>query len=341
MASGGGGEAGMVYLLPMRYVSMPVGGPEVSVLGLGCAAMLGRTGRRESVAALTAAWDAGITFYDTARSYGYGESEGLLGEFLAGERRQRAVICTKFGILPAERNWKQRVKPLAQAAVRLLPALRGMAQRQAAGQIVAGAFSVELLQRSLETSLRALRMEFVDMLLLHAAPLSVLAQDDLMAALGRLVESGKVRMAGISGAQEVVAASFAQRPAALTTAQFAMNAQQLDFADTTEKAAREGWFLVANHPFGGPAGVSACRQKVEAMRQDAALPAELREKLTPDAQLMPEVVLNAILSGTGVHAVIPAMMQPKHLAGNVRAIESCRFSAAEIALLRSALRASK
>lgn len=61
--------------------------PRVSVLGLGCAAMLGRAGRRDSLAALGAAYDAGITFYDTARSYGYGACEGLLGEFFAGKKR--------------------------------------------------------------------------------------------------------------------------------------------------------------------------------------------------------------------------------------------------------------
>jgi aryl-alcohol dehydrogenase-like predicted oxidoreductase len=305
---------------------------------MGCAAMLGRTGRRESLAALAAAWDAGITFYDTARSYGYGESENLLGEFFAGERRQRAVICTKFGILPAARGWKQRVKPLAQAAVRVFPALRGVAQRQAAGQLVVGKFSVELLRTSLQASLRALRMDSVDMLLLHAAPISVLAQDDLLDALQRLVQAGTVRMAGISGEQAVIAASFAQHPHGLTTAQFAMNSSQIDFAKQTEKAARDGWFLVANHPFGGPAGVSQYRRRIDAMREDAALPVALREKLTHDDQLMPEVVLNTILSGTGVHAVIPAMMQSQHLAANVRAVEQCRFTLQELALLRAAMR---
>ncbi len=238
----------------MRTISNPAGGPQVSVLGLGCAAMLGRAGRRESLDALSAAWDAGITFYDTARSYGYGESEALLGEFFAGgkTRREQAVICTKFGIQPAARNWKQRVKPVVRAAVRVIPALREAVQRQASSQIVATDFSVELLRASLDASLRALRTEYVDMLLLHAAPMSVLAQDDLFAALERLVEAGKVRMAGISGEQDVIAASFAQRPRALTTAQFAMNASQMGFAAETQKAMRDGWFLVANHPFGGP-----------------------------------------------------------------------------------------
>ncbi len=54
---------------------------------------------------------------------------------------------------------------------------------------------------------------------------------------------------------------------------------------------------------------------------------------------MPEIVLNAILSGTGVHAVIPAMIKPEHLAANVRAVEHCRFTPEELALLRNALSA--
>jgi aryl-alcohol dehydrogenase-like predicted oxidoreductase len=43
--------------------------------------------RKESLAALGAAHEAGITFYDTAWSYGCGESEALLGEFSADAQR--------------------------------------------------------------------------------------------------------------------------------------------------------------------------------------------------------------------------------------------------------------
>jgi hypothetical protein len=49
---------------------------------------------------------------------------------------------------------------------------------------------------------------------------------------------------------------------------------------------------------------------------------------------MPEIVLNAILRGTGVSAVVPAMMRPASLAGNVRAVEQCRFTPEELGLLR-------
>ncbi|MDE1160867.1 MAG: aldo/keto reductase, partial [Acidobacteriaceae bacterium] len=189
-------------------------------LGFGCAPLLGRASRKESLTALSLAYDAGITFFDTARSYGYGQSEGLLGEFLVG-RRDRAVICTKFGISAAQRNWKQQLRPLARVAVRMVPSLRQAVQRRAGNQFQAGGFSVADLHASFERSLRELRTEYVDMLLLHAAPMPVLEQTDLYVALEKLVEQGKVRAVGLSADLDVMAAEFAQRIPVLTHAQFA------------------------------------------------------------------------------------------------------------------------
>jgi len=164
----------------------------------------------------------------------------------------------------------------------------------------------------------------------------VLQQDDLLEALARLVEQGKARKAGISGEQDVIAAALEQRPAVLTTAQFAVNVFHLDVTERTAKTS--GMVLVANHPFGGPTGVAACREKIAALRGSASIGQELRAKLTDDAQLLPEVALNVILSGTGIDAVVPAMMQVRHVAGNVLALEQCRFSPEELALLRTELR---
>jgi aryl-alcohol dehydrogenase-like predicted oxidoreductase len=326
----------------MRYVDLPLESsgpaPKVSVLGFGGGALMGRSGRKDSLAALAAAFDAGITFYDTARSYGYGEGESLLGEFLQG-RRQSAIVCTKFGILPAAKGgWKQTVKPLAQGLVRLFPGLRKYARRQAAGQMQAGQFSLETLRTSFEASLQALRTDYVDMLLLHAAPLEVLDRDDLLEAMGRLVESGKVRMAGISGAHPVITETFRRGPKVLTTAQFALNLANLSFISETSRPEAQRLFLVANHPFGGAEGVGATAARIGSLRNSAALPAELREKLaTEDAQLMPEIVLNLILQETGVSAVVPAMMRPASLRSNILAVQHCRFTTAELALLRQEL----
>ena len=336
----------------MKTVALPGvrrdgGVDEVSELGFGCGALLGRAGRAESVRALGASFDAGITLYDTARSYGYGESEGLLGEFLAARgRRGQVAISTKFGILPAGKGgWRRWVKPAARSAVRLFPGLRKAAQRGAATQFVPGQFSVAVLRESLETSLRALRTDYVDLLLLHGATMEVLEQTDLLEAMARLVEAGTVRVAGISGELDVVAEVFRRRAVGelgvLGTAQFAMDLfgpLRMGFAAEMRRAAEGGMLLVSNHPFGGPAGVAAIRAAVERLRGSVKLSADLKKKLVGDAAvLLPEIVLNVILRGTGVGAVVPAMVRVEHLRGNVRAVEACRFSEAELEVLRRAL----
>ena len=77
---------------------------------------------------------------------------------------------------------------------------------------------------------------------------------------------------------------------------------------------------------------------VDYLRGSSEISAGLREKLDPaDPQVLPELVLNSILNGTGVSAVIPAMMQVKHITSNVCAVEQCRFSAEELTLLRGCL----
>lgn len=331
----------------MRYVRLAPGGPEVSLLGMGCAAMMGSASRKQSLVALGAALDAGVNFFDTAPSYGYGRSEGLLGEFFAG-RRDQVVICTKFGILPAARSWKQSILPLARGVLKVFPGLRGAARRQAGQMFTQNQFSVPLLRSSFETSLRELRTDYVDLLLMHAAPASVLEQEDLLEELSRLVEQGKVRMAGISGELPAIERTFAERPPVLRTAQFACNIARFGFLEHTaaEQASGSGhaalppMFLVANHPFGGPSGVVETRARIAALAADDRVAAPLREKLKPaDPGLLPDLLLNAILTGTGIGAIIPAMLNPEHLRTNCRVVTQSRFTAEELVLLRRALAA--
>jgi aryl-alcohol dehydrogenase-like predicted oxidoreductase len=308
---------------------------QISELGFGCAAIGGSVSRRHSLRALSTAFEAGITLYDTARSYGYGTSERILGDFLVG-RRDRVVVCTKFGILPeGVGGWKQRLKPAAQFALQAFPQLRPALRRQARNQIQPAHFSVDALQASLETSLHELRTDYVDILLMHAAPISTVYQEDLLQALERLVESGKVRLAGISGDSAVMDRYFAVRPGVLTTAQFSLDVADLELVELARRNA--DLLLVANHPFGGAMGVDAARATVARLHASTELPATLREKLDPrDTQVLPELLLNCCLRGTGVSAVVAAMMREHHLRSNVQALAVCRFSASELALLRQA-----
>ena len=81
---------------------LPLGktGPTVSALGLGCMGMswmYGPSDRKESLATLQAAVDAGITLLDTGDFYGMGHNELLIGEALKTIARDRVLLSVKFG----------------------------------------------------------------------------------------------------------------------------------------------------------------------------------------------------------------------------------------------------
>ena len=86
----------------MKTTRLGSTGPRVAQLGLGCMGMsdlYGPADRGESIATIHAALDAGITLLDTGDFYGMGHNELLIGEALAGGRRDQAVVSVKFGAL--------------------------------------------------------------------------------------------------------------------------------------------------------------------------------------------------------------------------------------------------
>src|SRR3989442_9857361 len=95
-----------------------------SAIGMGCASLGSRVGRRAGLKALARAYDAGITWFDVAPSYGDAEAETILGEFVRG-RRDKVKICTKVGIRPARTPFAMRAaKPILRSAVDAVPMLR-------------------------------------------------------------------------------------------------------------------------------------------------------------------------------------------------------------------------
>jgi len=316
----------------MRYVEC--GEIRSSVLGFGCGAVMGRVGRVDSLRAMEAAWDAGVTLYDTARSYGYGEAEGLLGEFLRG-KREKAVISTKFGIWPRKQSLlKQVARPIVRAALRVMPSARSVVRRGAAGEMQGGQFTPAVLRASLEESLRQLKSDYIDLLFLHEGTRTAMQNDDLMAALELVVSEGKVRRAGISTDAATVAEAIERGPQVLGAMQFAANLFDLGVTASTRENPR-GLFFVANHPFGGVQGVEATKAILAEMANDASLPTEMRGKLSESRpQLFAEVIFGTILRGTGIHALVPSMLREENLRANVAAVESTRFTSDELELVR-------
>ena len=140
-----------------------IGSLEVSLAGLGCNNFGWRIDAAASAAAVNAALDAGINFFDTADMYGAGASEEFLGTAL-GPRRNGALIATKFGMKLDE-------------------------QRRGAHP--------DYVRRAVEDSLRRLGTDRIDLYQLHQPDPEVPIADTL-GALDGLVRSGKVREIGCS-----------------------------------------------------------------------------------------------------------------------------------------------
>ncbi|MCB9744446.1 MAG: aldo/keto reductase [Alphaproteobacteria bacterium] len=156
----------------MRTRLLPGTDLELSVLGLGCWAMGGQwwgddVRDEDSIAAVHAALDAGVTWFDTAPLYGHGHADEVLVQAL-GARKREVVIATKVGV-----RWRG---PDGHAQSDLSPA-----------HIV----------EDTEASLRRLGLERIDLLQVHWPCERGTPLEDSLDALQRLVEAGKVRHFGL------------------------------------------------------------------------------------------------------------------------------------------------
>jgi aryl-alcohol dehydrogenase-like predicted oxidoreductase len=158
----------------MRYRSLGSTGIRVSTIGFGGWGIGGRTagatsyGQTDDVVsrrALEAAFERGITLYDTSNVYGDGHSETLIGQTFRA-RRERVVIATKAGMLPSYGG---------------------------------SDFSPAALRASLEDSLRRLGTDYVDILQLHnPLPADIRTRPEILGELERLRADGKARAIGFS-----------------------------------------------------------------------------------------------------------------------------------------------
>ncbi len=151
-----------------RRKRLGTSGLPVSVVGLGCNNFGGRIDAEQTRAVVHAALDAGVTLFDTADIYGQGHSEEFLGLAL-GARRDEVVIASKFG----------------------------MDMQGANGPDWGARGSRRYVRRAVESSLRRLGTDWIDLYQLHAPdPKTPIAET--LAALTELVREGKVRYIGCS-----------------------------------------------------------------------------------------------------------------------------------------------
>ena len=163
----------------MQYRDLGRTGIRVSTIGFGAWAIggategsrsplgWGRTADDESLAAIRRAREMGVTFFDTADSYGFGRSESLLGIVLSRYRRD-VVIATKVGVVRTATNDLKKD------------------------------FSRQHIFHAVDGSLKRLRTDYIDLYQVHNPTIGDLRREEIQDAMDRLQDAGKIRFWGVS-----------------------------------------------------------------------------------------------------------------------------------------------
>jgi aryl-alcohol dehydrogenase-like predicted oxidoreductase len=294
--------------------SGPLGasGLTVSKLGLGCNNFGGRLDLERTRAVVDAALAAGITFFDTAHSYGGGNSEAFLGQVLEG-RRGEVVLATKFG-----------------------------GRSEDAGGLRKG--SRENLRRELGESLERLRTDVVDLLYYHV-PDGETPIPETIAAMQELVDDGSVRALGVSNfTLEQLREAHATAPIAALQNEYSLLERDVE-ADLLPYCREHGIGFVPFFPLASgrltgkydrssppPEGTRLAAWGMETSEELWDRIDELERFARERGRSLLELAIGALVSTPGVASVIAGATSPEQVRANVAAAE-WQLSADELAAL--------
>jgi D-threo-aldose 1-dehydrogenase len=300
----------------MRRQILSRSGLETSRLGFGCVQLTAHRDRRQAVAVLEHAFAEGITHFDVARAYGFGRTESILAEFLRGKRGQ-VTVATKFGLQPPSGlAGNGRIIDAARRILRPFPGLLHLAKARGAAMGKSGAFTPDAAIQSLETSLRELSIDYLDLLLLHEASLAEAGNLALIETLERQVGAGKVRHLGIASDFEKLPADIHEVPAQYKVLQFNDNAGARNLGRLMHTEQRD--FIT--HSIFKPAG--------PLLNTIAQQPHIAREfSLQMDVDLSDPKVIRSFLLGYALRSnrsglVLFSSTAPEHITANVRQLEA-------------------
>ncbi len=288
----------------MEYTTLGKTGLKVSVVGLGCGGP-SRLGMRDNadsqeraIGIVREAIDLGVNLIDTAQNYG---TEGVVGKAMAGIPRDRIVISTKKTLPdPGQRRPEDEIK------------------------------------KGLEQSLKHLGTDYIDVYHLHGVePKDYdFAREQLMPAMRRLREQGKIRFIGVTE-------GFVQDPSHQMLQQ-SLNEDLWDVVmvgfNLLNPSARKTVFSTARDKGVGVLNMFAVRRALSQPDRLKAIVADLIQKgaLSPgamnakdpvdfmlkesSAQTLPEVAYRFCRHEPGVDVVLTGTGNPEHLRANVQSI---------------------
>ena len=313
----------------MKYRELGRTGWKVSEISFGAWAIGGAWGDvddKESLAALHAALDGGVNFFDTADVYGDGRSERLLAK-LRKERKEKFYIATKAG---------RRLNPHT-----------------------ADGYNRQNLTAFIERSLKNLDTDAIDLLQLHCPPTEVYYRPEVFGVLDDLVKAGKLRHYGVSvekveealkaiefpGVQsvQIIFNIFRQRPAEL----FFAEAQKrrvgilarvpLASGLLSGKITRNSQFAKDDHRNFNRHGEAFDRgETFSGVDFETGLRAvEQLKKLVPAKATLAQLALRWILEFPAVTCAIPGAKRPAQVAENIAASDLAPLSAGTMKKIRA------
>ena len=268
---------------------------EVSPLGFGAGPVgyLGADAKRTGEI-LNVLLDAGVNLIDTAACYP--DSEPLIGEAV-GHRRQEYVLVSKCG--------------------------------HAVEDVTGPEWSTELIDQSIARSLKRLRTDCIDVMLLHSCDLSVLKSGEALEALVQARDAGKIRFVGYSGDNETAAyAATLDEIAVVETSVNICDQSNIDRVLPETEENEVG--VLAKRPIANAAWKDLSEQrgiyenyvKLYSERFSALgiTPADLDFDGEP-VQVWPRIALRFTLGQPGVHCAIVGTTNPENARMNIAVLQ--------------------
>ena len=310
----------------MRYRTFGRLGWRVSEVGYGMWGLAGWTGSDddETRQALDDAVRLGCNFFDTARAYGDGKSEQMLGELVRAHRDRRLYTATK--VPPKNRTWPSRADFLLDEV-----------------------FPPDYIRQYAESSLKNLGLESVDLLQFHVWEDAWARDDRWQRVMGDLKREGLIGGIGISvnrwepengietlrtglvDAVQVIYNIFDQAP----EDDLLPRCRELDVAviarvpfdegSLTGTLTRDTQFPRGDfrRTYFGPENLGPTMDRV-----DALLP------VVPEGMTLPELAMRFILANPDVSTVIPGMRRSKHVRANLATSDAAPLDRALLGELR-------
>ncbi len=270
----------------MIYSILGTSGFQVSRIGLGCSHL---TAEKASLDLLSNAIDLGINFFDTADSYGQGDSERTLGRFLR-TARDRVYVCTKIG-------YSTSTFSAALGKAKALLGKGGKPQH----------FHPAYLQKATESSLKRLQVESIDLLMLHSPPVEAAESAEVLNCLESLRSRGYVKALGVS------CRSLQDAARLIALNRFDAIECEINLLSTNlvrrylNDLGSSGTGVVARQPFASG--------KLFQHRK------ELEPFCTPPVRTLEQMMIQYVLSQPGVSTVLVGTRNLSHLRENVAALD--------------------